>query len=507
MRHLFSSKIRTVRQYGKPRKADRRISKGIRLTETARAGNFAFKFSDRRAPFQGFSTCRRVAVFFGSGLMSPATPILLRNGRIIDPANAVDTCADLLIRDGLIDNIAAGIEPPAGAQVIDVSGKLVVPGLIDMHVHLRDPGFPEKETVETGCRAAAAGGFTAVACLPNTDPPIDSPETVEYILNKARNADARVYPIACATKEMAGRELTDVDALLDAGAAGFSDDGLPIESEAVMRELMRVSDRRGFAVFPHSEVFALTRGGHMHEGAVSRALGIKGMPAEGEAAMVERDINLLRSVGGRLHILHISVRRAVELVRRAKSEGLDVTCEATPHHVALTDEDVLVYGTQGKMSPPLRSVDDRDALLEGLADGTIDALATDHAPHTVTEKLQCFPDAPNGILGLETAVGTIFTHLVEPGILSASEVIRMLTATPARILGAAGGTLTPGAPGDVTVIDSSLSWTVDAQTFRSRSRNTPFHGHTLTAMAILTILGGRVTHNAGEHTGRPPCAV
>jgi dihydroorotase len=430
--------------------------------------------------------------------MSPATPILLKNGRVIDPANAIDSPADLLIRHGRIDRIAQGIEPPADADVIDVSGTLVVPGLIDMHVHLRDPGFPEKETVETGCRAAAAGGFTAVACLPNTDPPIDSPDVVDTILNKAEQADARVYPIACATKGMKGRELTEVEALLEAGAVGFSDDGLPIESDAVMRDLLRLSERYGFPVCPHSEVFALTRGGHMHDGAVSRELGIEGMPAEGEAAMVERDIDLVRSTGGRLHILHISVRRAVDLVRRAKSEGLDVTCEAMPHHVALTDEDVRVYGTQGKMSPPLRSADDRDALLEGLSDGTIDALATDHAPHTVKEKLQRFPEAPNGIVGLETAVGTFFTYLVETGILPASETIRKLTVTPARILGIPGGTLSPGAPADVTVIDPARTWTVDANTFRSRSRNTPFHGHTLTGMAVLTILGGRVTHSTAD---------
>ncbi len=434
--------------------------------------------------------------------MSPATPILLQNGRIVDPANAVDASADLLIRDGLIDRIAPGIEPPAGAHITDVTGKLVVPGLIDMHVHLRDPGFPEKETLESGCRAAASGGFTAVACLPNTEPPTDCPATVEYVLNKARKADARVYPIACATIGMKGEELTDVDALLDAGAVGLSDDGLPIESETVMRDLLRLSERHGFPVCPHTEVFALTGGGHMHEGVVSRELDIKGMPAEGEAAMVERDINLLRSVGGRLHILHISVRRAVDLVRRAKAEGLRVTCEATPHHIALTDEDVRVYGTQGKMSPPLRTADDRDSLLEGLADGTIDALATDHAPHTVTEKLQRFPEAPNGILGLETAVGTFFTHLVEPGIISTSEVIRMLTAAPARILDIPGGTLTPGAPGDVSVIDPSLVWVVDAHKFRSRSRNTPFHGHTLTGRAILTVLGGRVTHATGDDGDR-----
>ena len=439
--------------------------------------------------------------------MNPVTPILLKNGRILDPANAVDASADLLIRDGRIDRLAAEIVPPADVDVIDVTGNLVVPGLIDMHVHLRDPGFPDKETVETGCRAAAAGGFTAVACLPNTDPPIDSPDVVETILNKAEQADARVYPIACATKGMKGRELTDVEALLEAGAVGFSDDGLPIESEAVMRDLLRLSQRHGFPVCPHSEVFALTEGGHMHEGAVSRELGIKGMPAEGEAAMVERDVDLVRAAGGRLHILHISVRRAVDLVRRAKSEGLNVTCEAMPHHVALTDEDVPVYGTQGKMSPPLRSADDRDALLEGLADGTIDVLATDHAPHTVSEKLLRFPEAPNGIVGLETAVGTFFSYLVEPGVLSESETIRRLTVTPARILGIPGGTLSPGARADVTVIDPTRTWTVDANAFRSKSRNTPFHGHTLTGRAVLTILGGRVTHRSADDRAGPTGAA
>ena len=245
----------------------------------------------------------------------------------------------------------------------------------------------------------------------------------------------------------------------------------------------------------------------MHEGAVSRELGIKGMPAEGEAAMVERDVDLVRAAGGRLHILHISVRRAVDLVRRAKSEGLNVTCEAMPHHVALTDEDVPVYGTQGKMSPPLRSADDRDALLEGLADGTIDVLATDHAPHTVSEKLLRFPEAPNGIVGLETAVGTFFSYLVEPGVLSESETIRRLTVTPARILGIPGGTLSPGARADVTVIDPTRTWTVDANAFRSKSRNTPFHGHTLTGRAVLTILGGRVTHRSADDRAGPTGAA
>ena len=291
--------------------------------------------------------------------MQTPTALLLQNGRILDPANAFDKTADLLIQNGRIHRIEQNIEPPPHTEIIDVTNKLVTPGLIDMHVHLRDPGFPEKETLQTGCRAAAAGGFTAVACLPNTSPPMDTPEIVRAILQKAETADARVYPIPCATVGMNGETLTDTNALLEAGAVGFSDDGLPIESDALMRTLLERSEQHGFPVCPHSEVFELTRGGHMHEGTVSRELGIKGMTAEGEAAMVERDINLVREVGGKLHILHISVRRAVDLVRKAKAEGLSVTTEACPHHFILTDEDVPVYGTAGKMSPPLRTRDDR----------------------------------------------------------------------------------------------------------------------------------------------------
>ena len=422
------------------------------------------------------------------------TDLLFRNGRVIDPAREVDRRADLLVRDGRIDRIDRRIEPPPGAQVIDASGKLVVPGLIDIHVHLRDPGFPEKETVATGCRAAAAGGFTAVACMPNTKPPTDSPDVVRDILNKAESADARVYPVACATVGMGGREIVDTDALLDAGAVGFSDDGVPVESDDVMREMFRRSAQRGFPFCPHSEVTALTRGGQMHDGAVSRALGIPGMPAEGEAAMVERDINLLRELGGHLHVLHVSVRRAVDLIRQARAEGLNVTAEAAPHHFALTDADVCIYGAAAKMSPPLRSAEDRDAVLEGLSDGTIDAIASDHAPHTAAEKLRAFADAPNGILGLETAVGLVFSHLVEPGVLSVSDAVSKLTAAPARILGIDGGTLTPGSPADLTVIDPSAVWTVDAHAFRSKSRNTPFHGWGLKGRAVLTLLDGRVTH-------------
>lgn len=422
------------------------------------------------------------------------TAILLKNGRVIDPANSVDGPADVLLQDGRVARVFPGIVAPTDADTIDVAGKLVVPGLIDMHVHLREPGFPQKETVASGCRAAAAGGFTAVACLPNTDPPMDSPEVVEQVLSRAESENARVYPIACATRGMAGEEIAETGVLRAAGAVAFSDDGLPVESDTIMRELLTRSETFGFPICPHSEVFELTRGGHMHDGAVSRELGLKGMPAEGEARMVERDIQLVREVGGRLHVLHTSVRRAVDLVRKAKEEGLAVTCEACPHHIALTDEDVRVYGTQGKMSPPLRSADDREAVLEGLADGTIDVLATDHAPHTTEEKLRAFPEAPNGILGLETAVGLLFSRLADTGILSVPDLIAKLTVAPAGVLGVPGGALGEGDRADVTVIDPNMSWVCDANTSQSRSRNTPFHGWTLKGMAILTILGGRITH-------------
>jgi dihydroorotase len=419
--------------------------------------------------------------------------ILLKNGRIIDPANNRDEIADVLIQNNKIAQIAPRITA-SDAQTIDVTGKLVTPGLIDMHVHLRDPGFPEKETIQSGCQSAAAGGFTSVACLPNTNPTLDSPEIITYILDRAKSADARVYPIACATEKMQGQKLTDTDALLKAGAVGFSDDGLPIESETLMRNLLERAAANGFAVYPHSEVFELTRGGHMHEGLVSQELGIKGMPAEGEAAMNERDIELVRQTGGRLHILHLSVKRAVELVRKAKQDGLPVTAEASPHHIALTDEDVRIYGTAGKMSPPLRAKEDQEAVIKGLQDGTIDALATDHAPHTNEEKLRAFTNAPNGILGFETAVGILFTKLVHTNTLPLNTTIAKLTIEPARILGIDGGTLSLGKLADITVIDPNREWVVDANQFKSKSRNTPFHGWTLKGRATITMLGGRITH-------------
>lgn len=420
-------------------------------------------------------------------------PLLLQNGRIIDPASGTRLTGDCYVEGGRIAAVG-DVGDVSPALALDVSGCFVVPGLLDVHVHLRDPGFPEKETIASGCAAAAAGGFTTVVCLPNTNPTIDAPAVVEEIRGKAEDADARVHVVACGTVGMAGETITDTDALLAAGVVGFSDDGLPIESADIMRELLRRSERDGFVVCPHVEDFTYTRGGHMHEGEVSRRLGIKGMGSEGEAAMVERDIDLVREVGGKLHILHISVRRAIDLVRKAKAEGLAVTSEACPHHFILTDEDVPVYGTAGKMSPPLRSEDDRQAVLEGLSDGTIDVIATDHAPHTTEEKLRAFTEAPNGILGLETAVGSVMTSLVEPGILSFEDVVAKMTSVPAAIYGLDAGSLAVGSAADVTVIDPRMRWQVDATAFRSRSRNTPFHGWTFTGRPVLTLLSGRITH-------------
>lgn len=424
-------------------------------------------------------------------------PLLLKNGRIIDPANGTCTSGDVLVEDGRISRVEDSIDSPA-ALTRDVAGKFVVPGLIDVHVHLRDPGFPEKETIETGCQAAAAGGFTSVVCLPNTNPPIDSPDVIRTVNTRAKSADARVHIIACGTVGMAGETISDTDALLKAGSIGFSDDGLPIESADIMRELLRRSEKKGFIVCPHIEDYRFTRGGHMHEGDVSRALGLKGMGAKGETTMIERDIDLVREVGGKLHILHISVRRSIELVRKAKAEGLSITTEACPHHFILTDEDVPIFGTSGKMSPPLRTKDDREAILEGLADGTIDIIATDHAPHTTEEKLRAFPEAPNGILGLETALGSAITALVEPGILTLEQTIAKMTHIPAKLYGLNSGTLSVGVPADITVIDAGKSWRVDATSFKSKSRNTPFHGWRFTGLPSLTVLGGRITHQATE---------
>ncbi|MBI2505401.1 MAG: dihydroorotase, partial [Candidatus Latescibacteria bacterium] len=363
------------------------------------------------------------------------------------------------------------------------------------HVHLREPGFEHKETIASGTVAAAAGGICAVAAMPNTHPPPDTAGRVEEARRRAAHAPVRVYPIACITLGRQGKSLAPLAELARAGAVAFSDDGDPVEDEGLMRSALELGRQLGIPLFPHEEVKAITAGGCMHEGQVSARLGVKGMPAAGEEALIARDLELVRQTGGPLHIAHISTAGTVELVRQAKAEGLPVTCEVLTHHFALTDEEVARQGTQAKMSPPLRSGADVQAMLRGLAEGVIDTIATDHAPHSAEEKKRPLEQAPFGIVGLETAVGLTLTHLVHTGVLDLFQAIEKWTWAPSRILRLPGGHLSPGGLGDVTIIDPNKEWTVDASQFRSKSRNTPFNGYKLKGKAVATVVGGKVVYS------------
>ena len=388
--------------------------------------------------------------------------LLIRGGRVVDPSQSLDRVDDLLIRDGRVVAIgSATIGQLAGGavvadEVLDATGLIVTPGLVDMHVHLREPGREEDETIETGTAAAIAGGFTSVACIPNTEPPLDTQGGVEFIHQKAARADAcNVFVVACASRERQGRELADIGQLVEAGAVAFSDDGSPVYDAELMRrvfEYCRMFDKPFLA---HEEVLELTAGGVMHEGLVSMVLGLKGMPAAGEEVMIGRDIALAEVTGGRLHVMHLSTAGGVELVRRAKERGIAVTSEATPHHFTLTDECLHRFDSNYKMSPPLRTTADVEAILAGLADGTIDCIATDHAPHALEKKMLELDRAPFGILGLETAVGLSVTRLVVPGRLDWSRLVEAMSTLPAKILGINRGTLAVGAIADVTLIEES----------------------------------------------------
>ena len=431
--------------------------------------------------------------------------LLIRGGRVVDPSQSLDRVDDLLIRDGRVVAIgSATIGQLAGGavvadEVLDATGLIVTPGLVDMHVHLREPGREEDETIETGTAAAIAGGFTSVACIPNTEPPLDTQGGVEFIHQKAARADAcNVFVVACASRERQGRELADIGQLVEAGAVAFSDDGSPVYDAELMRrvfEYCRMFDKPFLA---HEEVLELTAGGVMHEGLVSMVLGLKGMPAAGEEVMIGRDIALAEVTGGRLHVMHLSTAGGVELVRRAKERGIAVTSEATPHHFTLTDECLRRFDSNYKMSPPLRTTADVEAILAGLADGTIDCIATDHAPHALEKKMLELDRAPFGILGLETAVGLSVTRLVVPGRLDWSRLVEAMSTLPAKILGINRGTLAVGVIADVTLIDPAMTWEVDASTFRSKSVNTPFHGWQLTGRAVATIVGGRIKYRLAE---------
>ncbi|MCF6291505.1 MAG: dihydroorotase [Desulfobacterales bacterium] len=426
--------------------------------------------------------------------MSDHTDLLLQNGRIIDPANGIDATGDLCIIDGRIG--ARGAQSGNNIRVIDCTGKWIVPGLIDMHVHLREPGDEYKETIASGTRAAAAGGFTAVACMPNTLPVNDNQSITRFILEKALEAGAaRVYPVGAISKGSRGKSLAEFGEMKEAGAVAVSDDGLPVTNSQLMRRAMEYASNFGLLVISHAEDPFLSRNGSMNEGFLSTKLGLDGIPGPAEEVMIYRDLALAEFTGQPIHIAHISTRESVSLVRRAKARGCRVTAETTPHYFTLTEEAVDNYNTNAKMNPPLRTAMDRDAIIEGLADGAIDAVATDHAPHSCLEKEVEFERAANGIIGLETAV-PLALALVRQKHLAPARMVELMSVNPARILNVAGGSLAQGMAADVTVIDPEARFLYSEDQVVSRSKNSPFLNQTLTGRAILTIMDGRISFNA-----------
>ena len=419
--------------------------------------------------------------------------VLIRGGRLVDPANSIDGIHDLLLEDGKVSKLGATLAAPQDAAVIEAAGKLVCPGLIDIHVHLREPGYEYKETVATGTRAAAAGGFTAVCCMANTHPVNDNRSITDYILAKAKSEGlVRVYPIGAVTRGLEGKELAELAELAEAGCVAFSDDGKCVMNAELYRRAMEYTLPFGMPVISHAEDHTLSRGGCMHEGVVSTELGLRGIPAAAEDVMVARDVLLAELTGAHVHIAHLSTAGAVRLVRDAKARGVRVTAEVTPHHLLLTEDAVRTFDANAKMNPPLRSKRDAEVLLEALADGTIDCIATDHAPHAGSEKEGEFDRAAFGIVGLETAVGLMLDRLVRPGLLPLATLISRLSRDPARLLGLPGGHLAPGAPADLTLLDPAAGWTVDPARFQSRSRNTPFGGWSVTGRPWKTIVGGGI---------------
>lgn len=421
--------------------------------------------------------------------------LAIRGGRVVDPTQELDGPADVLIENGRVSACGPGLEMPENVREVDAAGLVVAPGLIDMHVHLREPGQEYKETIGTGTRAAAAGGFTAVACMPNTDPVNDDPALTEFMLKQAERAGwARVYPISAVSRGLEGRELTEFGAQRRAGAVAVSDDGRPVWSAALMRQALRYARHFDLPVIQHAEELALSGDGVMHEGRFSTRLGVEGIPGAADDVMISRDLLLTADTGGRYHLAHMSTARSLDQIRAARAEGHRVTCEVSAHHLLLTDEDVFDSGLDPdfKMHPPLRSAADREALVEGLADGSIDAIASDHAPHHPDEKELDFVGAPNGIVGLETTLSLCLDRLVGKGVIDLARLVDLLSTAPARILGVPGGSLAPGSPGDVTLIDLEREVEVDPATFRSRARNTPFTGWKLRGAPAGTVVGGRV---------------
>jgi len=419
--------------------------------------------------------------------------LLIKGGRIIDPSQQIDRTADLLIEDRRVKSIDDSISIE-GVEILDATGLIVAPGFIDLHVHLREPGEEYKETIASGVAAAVAGGFTSICAMPNTTPVNDNASVTRFIIDKAREAGlARVYPIGAITRESKGEELAEMAEMKTAGAVAVSDDGRPVMNNQVMRHAMEYARDHGLVVVDHCQDLNLAAGGVMHEGRYSTLLGLRGMSSAAEESHVARDIMLAELTGSRIHIAHLSTAGSVELVRRAKQKGIAVTCEVTPHHLALTDAAVVGFDTNTKMSPPLRSETDRAALTEGVLDGTIDAIATDHAPHHSDEKMLDYDHAPSGVVGLETALGVALTVLYESHGIPLARIIEMLTTGPARVFSLQGGTLAVGSSADITVFDPANEWTVDPQRFKSKSRNTPFAGWKLRGRVVETLIAGRRT--------------
>lgn len=453
--------------------------------------------------------------------------ILVKGGRLIDPGQGFDGVADVLLVDGAVRAVATHIDPPEGARVIDATGLVVSPGFIDVHCHLREPGFEDKETIATGTAAAARGGFTTVCAMPNTNPAMDSWAAVDFVLRKARQeGSVRVLPIGCVTRGSHGKALAEMAELAEAGVIGFSDDGNPVTDSNIMRQALSYSSTHGLPVINHCEVHELFAGGAMNEGWIANRLGLRGIPNSAEVIMVARDLSLAELTGGRYHVAHISTGEAVDMVRRAKLRGIQVSCEATPHHLTLTDEAALgltpardpastngrghvvggpfapltpqAYETRAKVNPPLRARSDVAAVVEGLKDGTIDFIATDHAPHNRVDKLCTFEEAAFGISVLETALGSLMS-LVHSGEVALPLLIEKLTASPARFLGRDDlGTLREGAAADVTILDPDAEWVVDAEALVSRGKNTPLDGATLKGRVVATVVAGEVVYEESE---------
>jgi dihydroorotase len=418
--------------------------------------------------------------------------LLIKNGRVIDPASGFDAQADLALENGRIAALGVNLDF-AGADVYDASGLVVAPGFVDIHVHLREPGIEHAETIETGARAAAAGGFTSICCMPNTVPVNDSATVTSYIVDRARKlAVTNVFPIGAITKGSAGEELAAIGSMKNAGIVAISDDGRPVMNARVMRRAMEFARSLDLPVIDHCEDLNLSSGGDMHEGLTSTRLGLRGIPASSEDVMVARDILLAKSTGARFHVAHISSGNSVAMVAHAKKLGLAVTCEATPHHFAITDADVASYDSNYKMKPPLRSSCDVEAVIDGIVSGAVDAIATDHAPHPGSEKMQEFEKCPFGILGLETALGLSLEKLVSTGRISLAALVALFTSGPARVLRLDRGTLAAGAPADVTIFSTAVEWTYDVNQSCSKSRNSPFHGRTFRGGPMATIVSGNI---------------